>query len=54
MGGKEKDEILKQYVKLGSRIVVSVPQKPPRYGRKISKWFMIIHIMSVELSKEEK
>lgn len=36
MPGKEKDDILKQYVKLGSRIVVSVPQKPPRYGRKIT------------------
>ena len=37
MPGKEKDNILMQYVKLGCRIVISVPQKPPRYGRKISK-----------------
>ncbi|XP_063440674.1 uncharacterized protein LOC134721523 isoform X2 [Mytilus trossulus] len=36
MPGKEKDEILKQYVKLGSRIVITVPQKPPKYGRKIT------------------
>lgn len=42
MPGKEKDKILSQYIKLGSRIVVSVPQKPPKYGRKISKSFFLI------------
>ncbi|XP_052714524.1 reticulocyte-binding protein homolog 2a-like isoform X3 [Crassostrea angulata] len=33
---KEREEILVRYVDVGDRIVIAVPQKPPRYGRKIA------------------
>lgn len=34
---KEREEILVGYIDVGDRIVIAVPQKPPRYGRKIGK-----------------
>lgn len=33
---KEREEILVRYIDVGDRIVIAVPQKPPRYGRKIA------------------
>nr|XP_022343753.1 uncharacterized protein LOC111136891 isoform X4 [Crassostrea virginica] len=33
---KEREAILLQYIDVGDRIVIAVPQKPPRYGRKIA------------------
>lgn len=35
---KEREAILLQYIDVGDRIVIAVPQKPPRYGRKIGKY----------------
>ncbi|XP_061196947.1 filamin A-interacting protein 1-like [Saccostrea echinata] len=32
---KEREAILVQYIDVGDRIVIAVPQKPPRYGKKI-------------------
>ncbi|XP_048751898.1 reticulocyte-binding protein homolog 2a-like isoform X3 [Ostrea edulis] len=33
---KEREAILVQYIDVGDRIVIAVPQKPPKYGRKIA------------------
>jgi hypothetical protein len=38
---KEREAILVQYVDVGDRIVIAVPQKPPKYGRKIGKLLVI-------------
>lgn len=42
MNGQEKDEVLSEVVRLGDRVLISCPQKPPRYGKKRGrKYFKI-------------
>lgn len=34
---KEKDQVISNFVCIGDRVIICVPQKPPRYGKKIGK-----------------
>lgn len=37
LSSREKEDILCKFVSPGDRVLISVPQKPPRYGKKIGE-----------------
>lgn len=39
---REKDEILSEIIKVGDRVIISCPQKSPKYGKKIGICFLIL------------
>lgn len=40
MSGQERDAVLQEVINLGDRVLISCPQKPPRYGKKRGNCFI--------------
>jgi len=44
LSSKQREEILCNFVNVGDRVLISVPQKPPKYGKKIGWYYHLIDL----------
>ena len=47
ISGREKDNVLAEVIDIGDRVLISIPQKQPRYGKKRGmELFLLAHLLS--------